>query len=805
MNTKEFQEKIQYYLKYRLATTDREATKQMKYFALSLAVRDILMDRWIETSEEYSHANTREVYYLSLEFLIGRLLSNNVINLGIEEMCQEALKDEPYTWATMRNFEEDAGLGNGGLGRLAACYLDSLATLSYPAVGYGLRYDYGIFRQAFVNGNQVEEPDNWLQQEYPWEIKHLEREVNVQFGGDVRMKEVNGRQQWRWCPAERVKGIPYDLPVVGYGGKTVNTLRLWSAASDNDFNLAEFNRGSYLDAVQQKVLAENLTKVLYPNDNVEQGKELRLRQQYFFVACTLRDIFRRHQARGNRWENLPEKVFIQMNDTHPTLVVPEMMRILMDEEGMPWERAWEITRGCVGYTNHTVLPEALEVWKTDLFGRLLPRHLQIVYEINGRFLQSVSTRYAGDQSRLSSMSIIQEQPFKAVRMANLAIVGSSKVNGVAKIHSDILKNRIFKHFAEFWPDHFENVTNGITQRRWLLLANPGLSSLITEKIGSGWITDLQKLRGLEAYADDDVFLQRFAEVKRKNKERLAAIIQKTTGTVVSPDSLFDVQIKRLHEYKRQLLLTLYIIYLYNKFLEQPELDIPLRTFIFAGKAAPGYATAKLIIRLIHGVADVVNNHPVVSKKMRVVFLPDYRVSLAEQIIPAADLSEQISLAGMEASGTGNMKLMLNGAVTIGTMDGANVEIYNEVGKENIFIFGMSAEEVAERRGSYSPQEVVAKDAELRRVLDCISCNVFSLLEPGIFDTIVKTLLDFGDYYMLLADFRSYVNAQDAVNEAYRNPREWNRKALLNVARAGYFSSDRAIEEYSNRIWHLTKN
>ena len=805
MNTTEFKERIQYYLKDRLATTDREATKQMKYFALSLAVRDSLMDRWIETSEEYSRANTREVYYLSLEFLIGRLLSNNVINLGIEDMCREALKDEPYTWATMRNFEEDAGLGNGGLGRLAACYLDSLATLSYPAIGYGLRYDYGIFRQAFVNGNQVEEPDNWLQQEYPWEIKHLEREVFVQFGGEVRMQDVNGRQQWRWCPSERVKGIPYDLPVVGFGGKTVNTLRLWSAASDNDFNLAEFNRGSYLDAVQQKVLAENLTKVLYPNDNVEQGKELRLRQQYFFVACTLRDIFRRHQARGNRWENLPEKVFIQMNDTHPTLVVPEMMRILMDEEGMSWDRAWGITCQCVGYTNHTVLPEALEVWKTDLFGRLLPRHLQIVYEINGRFLQSVSTRYAGDQARLANMSIIQEQPFKAVRMANLAIIGSSKVNGVAKIHSDILKHRIFKNFAEFWPDRFENVTNGITQRRWLLLANPWLSALITEMIGAGWITDLRKLRGLEAYADDEAFLERFAKVKRKNKDRLATIIQKTTGTVVSADSLFDVQIKRLHEYKRQLLLTLYIIYLYNKILEHPEQEIPLRTFIFAGKAAPGYANAKLIIRLIHGVAEVVNNHPDVSKKMRVVFLPDYRVSLAEQIIPAADLSEQISLAGMEASGTGNMKLMLNGAVTIGTMDGANVEIYHEVGKENIFIFGMSAEEVAARRGNYSPANVLKEDAELRRVLDCISCNVFSSMSPGIFDPIVKTLVDFGDYYMLLADFRSYVNAQEAVNVAYANPREWHRKALLNVARAGYFSSDRAIEEYSERIWHLKKN
>ncbi|MBQ6470526.1 MAG: glycogen/starch/alpha-glucan phosphorylase, partial [Victivallales bacterium] len=687
--------------------------------------------------------------------------------------------------------------------RLAACFMDSLATLDIPCMGYGLRYDYGIFKQKIVKGAQVEEPDNWLRYGFPWEFKRPEREVFVQFGGEVKVSEVNGRQEWHWVPAEQVKGIPYDIPVVGYAGKTVNTLRLWSAAADNEFDLENFNKGSYVDAVQSKVLAENLTKVLYPNDNIDQGKELRLRQQYFFVACTLSDILRRHKMRGNSWSELSDKVFIQLNDTHPTLVIPELMRLLLDQEGLGWGEAWKITTACVGYTNHTILPEALEKWSLSRFAKLLPRHTQIIYEINARFLQEISIRYPGDKARLARMSIIEEQPRKAVRMAHLALVGARRVNGVAKLHSDILRDVIFKDFSEIWPYKFVNVTNGITQRRWLLASNPKLANLITSKIGPAWITNLYKLTDLLEFSDDEEFMQEFRAIKQENKKRLAKYIADNLNITVDPESLFDVQIKRLHEYKRQLLLTLYIIMLYNRLVENPELDVQPRTFLFSGKAAPGYATAKLVIRLIHSVAEAVNNHPTVSQKLKVVFLPDYRVSLAEQIIPAANLSEQISLAGTEASGTGNMKLMLNGAITIGTMDGANVEIHNEVGEDNIFIFGLRSEQVAARRPTYNPRDIYYSDLEIQKVIDTINENVFSILQPGVFAPLVRNLLDFGDYYMLLADLRDYAQTQDRVAELYRNPREWDRKALVNVARAGKFSSDRTIRDYSDLIWNVS--
>ncbi len=791
-----------YHLRYTLGASELKVTDQERYLAFSYTVRDQLVDRWVQQNEKYYMSNVRHVYYLSLEFLIGRLLSNNVINLGIESVCKAALSDKEMNWDRMRNFEVDAGLGNGGLGRLAACFLDSMATMDLPCFGYGLRYDYGIFKQKIVKGMQVEEPDNWRRDGYPWEMMHAEEGVHVTFGGKVVVNSEQGRRVWRWHPDERVRGIPYDIPVVGYGGKTVNTLRLWSAKADNEFDFQDFNEGAYLDAVEHKVTAENLTKVLYPNDNTTQGKELRLRQQYFFVACTLRDILRRFNFRNNVMEDLPSKIFIQLNDTHPTLVIPELMRILVDEEGIGWDDAWAMTTACVGYTNHTILPEALEKWGLGIFQKNLPRHVQIIYEINGRFLREVSARYPGDIDRLRRMSIIEEGNEQHFRMANLAIVGSVKVNGVAEIHSGILKTRIFRDFAEFWPNKFTNMTNGITQRRWLLCSNPQLASLITEKIGDGWITNLTELRRLEEFIDDEAFLTRLGEVKYNNKRRLAEVISRTIGVTVNPNSMFDVKVKRLHEYKRQLLLTLYIILLYNRLVDDPSYDMHPRTFVFAGKSAPGYKMAKLIIRLIHHVAEVVNNNPLTNDKLKVVFLPDYRVSLAEVIIPAADISEQISLAGTEASGTGNMKLMLNGALTMGTMDGANVEIYEEVGADNIFIFGMNADEVLARRQSYSPWKVYHSDAEIRRVLDNIRANVFSLLSPGLFDPIVRTLLDQGDYYMLLEDLRPYVDAHLKADELYRDQREWLKRSLLNIARSGKFSSDRTISNYASEIWDI---
>ena len=789
-------------LRYTLGLSKKSVTELVNYQVLSMAVRDRIMDRWIETQEHLQETNPREIYYLSLEFLIGRLLSNNVINLGLEPVVRKALEGTGYNWEQTCRFEADAGLGNGGLGRLAACFLDSMATMDVPNIGYGLRYDYGIFKQKIVNGAQVEEPDDWLRNGYPWEFQRSEYEVYVQFGGKVEFYDHNGTQKWVWMPDERVKGIPFDIPVVGYNGTTINTLRLWSSFSDNEFNLAEFNNGSYVEAVEGKVLAENLTKVLYPNDNVDQGKELRLRQQYFFVACTLRDILRRHLKRGNTLAQLPEKAFIQLNDTHPTLLIPEIMRVLIDEMEMGWDEAWHITTSCIGYTNHTVLPEALETWGLKLFEKLLPRHLQIIYEINARFLKSVSYCHPGDNERLKRMSIIDESGGKKVRMAHLALIGASKVNGVAEIHSGILRNEIFKDFADMWPEKFTNVTNGITQRRWLLNANPGLSALITSRIGDKWITDLYELRKLEDYLNDDDFLAEFSRIKRDNKLRLASYIKNTLHVSVDPDSIFDVQIKRLHEYKRQFLLALYIIMLYDRLVDNPNLELCPRTFIFSGKAAPGYAIAKLIIRLIHEIADAVNKNPLVNKKLRVLFLPDYRVSLAELIIPAADISEQISLAGTEASGTGCMKLMLNGAMTLGTMDGANVEIRQEVAPENIFIFGMNAEEVAANRSNYSPIDIYYSDNEIRRVVDSLANNTFNILTPGLFKPLADSLIKYGDRYMQLADFRSYADAQERVNALYQDRRAWAQKTLLNVARSGKFSSDRTIREYCEKIWHI---
>ena len=802
MSVEGLKDDFAWHLRYTLAKGDMRATERDEYTAFAIAVRDRLVERWISTQEEYSRQNTKRVYYLSLEFLIGRLLGNNVINLKADQLCRDALKGFGINWNDLRDFETDAGLGNGGLGRLAACYLDSMSTLELAGMGYGLRYDYGIFRQKIVNGCQVEEPDHWLKNGYPWEMARPEYAQTVGFGGHVECRTEKGRQQWRWVPSETVEGVPYDLPIVGYRN-AVNSLRLWSAKAVDDFDLDDFNKGSYVEAVERKVLAENLTKVLYPNDNTTAGKELRLRQQYFFVACSLQDIVRRYRSLNDGWEAFPDKAFIHLNDTHPTLVIPELMRILVDEEGLDWDAAWDITRRSTGYTNHTILQEALEKWPVQMMERLLPRHLQIIYEINGRFLRQISSLYPGDVARLRRMSLIDEGGERSVRMANLCLVGTSSVNGVAELHTKILRENLFRDFYELWPEKFHNVTNGITPRRWLLKANPMLSQLITESIGDGWITELSELRKLERFADDAVFLDVLAKIKRSNKGQLSNWTRKNLGIDLNPDAIFDVQVKRLHEYKRQLMLALYVVILYNRLLGDSSYDPCPRNFIFSAKAAPGYYMAKLIIRFIHGVADVVNSNPRMRGRLSVAFLPDYRVSLAEKIMPAAEVSEQISLAGMEASGTGNMKFMMNGALTVGTYDGANVEINQEVGDDNMFLFGMRTEDVAKLRPAYDAKAFARRNPEIGLALDMIRQNVFSLLEPGLFEPILRSLIDYNDHYMLLADLTSYCEAQDRVDAAYRDATRWNRMSLVNIARSGRFSSDRAVMEYARDIWHVS--
>ena len=801
MSVEGLKEDFAWHLRYTLAKAEGSATERDHYTAFANAVRDRIVERWINTQEEYHKQNTKRVYYMSLEFLIGRLLGNNVINLKADNIAREALKEYGIDWNSLRDCEADAGLGNGGLGRLAACYLDSMSTLDLAGMGYGIRYDYGIFRQRIVDGQQVEEPDQWLKNGYPWEMVRPEYAQTVGFGGHVEYANIKSRQQWRWVPAEQVQGVPYDLPIVGYCN-AVNSLRLWSARAVEEFDLADFNKGSYIEAVESKVLSENLTKVLYPNDNTMAGKELRLRQQYFFVCCSVRDILRRYRELNDNWDSLPDKVYIHLNETHPALVIPELMRILIDEEGLSWDKAWELTRKSCGYTNHTILPEALEKWPVPMMERLLPRHLQIIYEINGRFLQQISALYPGDVKRLQRMSLIDESGERYVRMANLCIIASTSTNGVAELHSQILKDSLFKDFYELYPERFTNVTNGITPRRWLLKANPALSQLITDKIGDNWITHLDELKKFEAFKGDKAVLDSLDKIKKANKEVLAKYVKDTLGVKLDTSAIFDVQVKRLHEYKRQLLLALYIIIFYNRLLSDSKYDPAPRSFIFAAKAAPGYYMAKLIIRLIHGIAGVVNANPKTRGKLSVAFLPDYRVSLAEKIMPAAEVSEQISLAGMEASGTGNMKFMMNGALTLGTYDGANVEINQEVGDENMFLFGMRTEDVAKKRPTYISRDFYKNDPEIKMALDMIKANVFSLLEPGLFDPIIRNLLDYNDYYMLLADLRSYSDAQARVDKTYRDRKLWNQMSLVNIARSGRFSSDRAIMEYARNIWNV---
>ena len=789
-----------------LARHEGSATPHDWWVATALAVRDTIHERMIATQAVHNAQNARRIYYFSLEYLMGRLFGNNLLATDMLETARAALESLGQDFEKIRDAEVDMGLGNGGLGRLAACFLDSLATMDYPALGYGIYYEFGLFRQQFVNGHQVEHPDNWIRYGNPWEVVRPEYTQEVHFYGRVEnVFDDRGHYRPRWVGTKTILGVPHDIPTAGYGTKTVNLLRLWASKSTEDFDLAAFNRGGYFEAVREQAAGETVSKVLYPNDKTENGKELRLMQQYFFVACSLRDLIRRHfRNPANSWTNFADKVAVQLNDTHPAIAVVELVRILVDEENMTFEAAWQIVGRTFAYTNHTLLPEALEKWSVGLFEKVLPRHLQLIYEINTRLLQGVEAKWPGDNEKKRVCSLIEENGHKMVRMANLAVAGSHTVNGVAALHTALLKKDLFPEFDALYPGKFQNKTNGITPRRWLLKCNPRLSDLIARRLGhTKWVRDLDQLRGLEKFAQDAAFQEEFMAVKRANKVELAAIIKAECGVEVSPDALFDVQIKRLHEYKRQHLNLLHIIALYRRLLQQPDLDIVPRVFVFAAKAAPGYDLAKNIIRAINVIGTRINSDTRINGKLKVAFLPNYRVSLAEKIIPAADLSEQISTAGKEASGTGNMKLSLNGALTIGTLDGANVEIQEEVGDENIFIFGLTVEQVAALWAKgYNPWDHYNADEELRAVIDWLGSDYFIPGEHGAFGAVHHSLLQGGDPYLLLADFRSYSDAQARVDAAYRDKKQWAKMAILNTARMGKFSSDRTIREYADEIWKL---
>ncbi|MDZ4202442.1 MAG: glycogen/starch/alpha-glucan phosphorylase [Gallionella sp.] len=776
------------------------ATERDWFHATAYMTRDRLIERWMQTMRTYYRSDVKRVYYLSMEFLMGRTLMNSVLNLQFDQECRAVLQDCGLDLEKIRELENDAALGNGGLGRLAACFLDSMATLDLPGYGYGIRYEYGMFTQHIEDGRQIEHPDNWLRYGNPWEFSRPEVLYQVKFHGRVvQYPDANGIR-YHWVDSDDVMAMAYDTPIPGYGTATVNNMRLWAAKASRDFDLGYFNEGNYIKAVEDKNESENLSKVLYPDDTTEMGRELRLKQQYFFVSASLQDILYRYSKSHENFDALPDKVAIQLNDTHPSIAIPELMRVLVDLHRMDWDKAWDITCRTFAYTNHTLMPEALETWPVALFEDVLPRHLQIIYEINHRFLKEVMHCYPGDNDILGRMSIIDDRGNKRVRMAHLAIIGSHSVNGVARIHTELMKQTIFADFHRFYPDKIINMTNGITPRRWLNQANPELSALISGRIGSGWVRDLSQLDKLAAFADDEAFQGEFAVVKRDNKMRLAQLIKERLGIEVNVDSLFDVQIKRIHEYKRQLLNVLHVVTLYNRIRNNPDDETVPRTVIFGGKAAPGYVTAKLIIRLINDVADIVNNDPRIGDRLKVVFIPNYDVSTAEIIIPAADLSEQISTAGTEASGTGNMKLSLNGALTIGTLDGANIEIREEVGEENFFIFGLTTEEVARvYQQEYRPQDYYWNNGELRAVIDMIASGYFSPEEHGRYQPIVDNLMG-KDHYLLMADYASYIACQNEVETAYRDRRTWQRKAILNVARMGKFSSDRTISDYAEKIW-----
>ncbi len=780
------------------------ATTRDWFQTTSYVVRDRLVERWVETMQRYYEQDAKRIYYLSLEFLVGRTLSNAMLNLEIEAELKAALYELGQEYEKVAGIESDAALGNGGLGRLAACFLDSMATLDLPCYGYGIRYEYGMFRQSIENGVQVEHPDNWLRYGNPWEFPRPELLYPVKFGGHVvEYKHEDGSLHHHWVETDDVMAMAYDTPVPGFGGRTVNNMRLWSAKSSRDFDLRYFNQGNYIQAVADKNDSENLSKVLYPDDTTEMGRELRLKQQYFFVSASLQDMLHRYRKNAAGWALLPDRIAVQLNDTHPSIAVAEMMRLLVDIHKICWDEAWGLTTRIFSYTNHTLMPEALETWPVGMFESLLPRHLQIIYEINHRFLQQVMHHFPGDGELLRRLSIIDERGGRRVRMSHLAIVGSHAVNGVAALHTELMKRTIFADFERISPGKIINMTNGITPRRWLNQANPGLAALIGARIGDGWVRDLDQLQKLREFADDSDFQVQFHEVKQANKARLAELIRNQLGVEVNTDSLFDIQIKRIHEYKRQLLNVLHVITLYNRILAGSHPESVPRTVIIAGKAAPGYAMAKNIIRLINDVADIINNDLRVGGRLKLVFIPNYDVSNAERIVPAADLSEQISTAGMEASGTGNMKLSLNGALTIGTLDGANVEIREEVGEENFFLFGLTTEGVEEvRRQGYVPLYCYHGNAELKLTLDMIANGYFCSDEPARYQGIADMLLQGGDHYLLLADYASYIASQDKVSELYRDNQEWIRRAILNVAGMGKFSSDRTIREYAEHIWHV---
>ena len=782
-----------------------EGSTRERYEALAGLVRDLIAQKWARTNKQYLERGVKQVYYFSIEYLQGRILTTNLLNLDLLETCTEGLEELGINLADLTEQEPEAGLVSGGLGRLASCFMDSIATMKIPAYGYGILYDFGLFNQKIVDGYQVETPDSWLRLGSPWMYERTSFMYPVQFYGHVTATtDENGRYRARWTDTQIVMAMACDLLVPGFNNDHVINMRLWRAKASRELDLHSFNAGNYINAVEGKVKSETISKVLYPSDDISEGQELRLKQQYFFVCATFQDILRRYRKENTTFDDFPNQVAVQLNDTHPAIAIPELMRIFLDVEGLGWEQSWDLCVRTFGYTNHTLMPEALETWPVDMLGRVLPRHLEIIFEINRRFLEEVANRYPGNIRMLQEMSLIEEGPVRRVRMANLAIVGSHSVNGVAALHSELLKTYLFRNFHEMYPDRINSKTNGITPRRWLLLCNDDLAQLIGEKIGYDWVVDLDRLRALEPFADDPVFHQRWQEVKRRNKQRLAEIISETCDITVNPDTLFDIQVKRIHEYKRQLLNVLHVIHFYQRLLTRPDEPFVPRTIIFAGKAAPSYVRAKLIIKLINSVAAVVNNDPRIGDRLKVVFIPNYSVSLAERIIPAADLSEQISTAGTEASGTGNMKFALNGALTIGTLDGANIEIREEVGAENIFIFGMTAEEAAYEKKckSRKPWQVYENNAEVHGIIDAIAHGAFSNGDPDLFRPIVDDLLSENDPYLLLLDLESYLDCQRLVGETYANRAAWLQRSILNVARMGKFSSDRTIRQYATEIWGL---
>jgi len=788
-----------------LGKRQQECSERDYYLALSYALRDRMLERMLETEDRYAQAGAKRLYYLSMEFLIGRSLGNNLINLGLFEACQEALTALGVDLEEVRDQEVDAGLGNGGLGRLAACFIDSLATMHMPGFGYGIHYEFGLFKQIFDNGWQKEKPDHWLDEWTPLELPRPDQACYIPVYGRVEdFTDHTGQKHPMWLDWNVIVGVPYDIPIVGYAGQTVNYLRLFAARPSTEFDISIFNAGDYFRALEQKIESEKISKILYPSDTFREGKELRLLQEYFLVACSLRDIVRRYLADHDDFRNFPGQVAIQLNDTHPALAVAELMRILVDEYAINWSQAFALTRQSLGYTNHTLLPEALESWPVDLLEKILPRHMQIIYDINAFFLSEVEAKWPGNPHRKNRMSLIQETPDRMVRMAHLAMAGSHAINGVSALHTELLKTSVVSDFYDMWPDRFTSKTNGITQRRWLLKANPDLADLISEAIGRKWITDLDHLRELESFSHDAGFQDAFLDVKRRNKQRLCALIAETAWVETVPDALFDIHAKRIHEYKRQLLFLMAIVHEYLLLVEDGiSPDVP-KTYIFAGKAAPGYTVAKRLIKLINSASQIINSDPRTKDMIKLVFVPDYRVSVAEKIIPAANVSEQISTAGKEASGTGNMKFALNGALTLGTLDGANIEIREEVGEDNIYIFGLTSSEIAEyhRQGTYNPHAVYEQNPSLRRVLEALSSDRFCPHDPGLFHWLIPYLMDSNDQYFHLADFEAYIQTREQLTKDYVRTPDWAQKAILNIARIGKFSSDRTISEYAREIWDL---